>query len=117
MEAIYSSPDVVQSIGDFLTVRYTGVRAVPPPFLVSVSEAITTLGTNVPLELGTLLPTDRRRRYEWLEALKKGLGFPLVHVTHAPGGSIGNLHWVWHSTSSSTDKALMTAHATNHCKL
>ena len=85
------------------------MRAVPPPFLMSVSDAVTALGTNVPLELGTLLPTDRRRRFDWLEGLKNGLGFPLVHVTYAPGGSVGNLHWIWHSTASSIDEALMTA--------
>ena len=61
MDTVHSSPDVVHSIGDFLTFCYTGVCVVTPPFLTSVSEDITALGTNVPLEQGTLFPTDRWR--------------------------------------------------------
>ena len=48
MEAVHSSPDVVGSIGGFWTIYYTDVGAVPPPFLMSVIDAVTALGTNVP---------------------------------------------------------------------
>ena len=59
MEAVHSSPDVVQSIRDVFNMRYTGVHAVRPPFLMSMSNVVTALGINVPLELRTFLPTDR----------------------------------------------------------
>ena len=38
-----------------------------------------------------------------------GLDVPLIHVMYAPGSNIGNLHWIWHSTSVSIDDALNTA--------
>ena len=75
-------------VGEFLTVHYTSVRVYTPPFLVGINEAIKLLEPNVPMELGELLPVDRRRRYDWLEELNKGLEVPLVHVTYAPGSSI-----------------------------
>ena len=30
-------------------------------------------------------------------------------MTYAPGSNIGNLHWVWHCTSTSIDEALKTS--------
>ena len=38
----HSSPDFMQSIVNILTVRYTGVHAVPLPLLISMSDAVTT---------------------------------------------------------------------------
>ena len=40
--------------------------------------------------------------------LKKGLHVPLVHVSYAPGGNIGNLNWFWHSTATNINNALQT---------
>ena len=40
--------------------------------------------------------------------LKNGLQVPLVHVSFAPGGSIGNLNWLWYSTAKDIDNALQS---------
>lgn len=111
MEAIHtcSSTEPVQQISQYLTVMYTKSRVLTPAFLGPISVSLKSLGPNAPLELGRLLPTDRRRRYEWVEALKQGLDIPLVHVTYAPGSNIGNLHWVWHCTAENIDQALSTS--------
>ena len=37
---------------------------------------------------GNVASYGRRRWFDWLEAVKNGLGFFLVHVTYAPGGSV-----------------------------
>ena len=39
---------------------------------------------------------------------KKGLHVPLVHVSYAPGGNIGNMNWLWHSTATDINNALQT---------
>ena len=109
MEVVHSSTEVVRQISENLTVSYTERRVLPPTFLSPISDALKRLDHTTPLELGKLLPTDRRRRYEWLQALKGGLDVPLIHVTYAPGSNIGNLHWVWHCTSTSIDEALKTS--------
>ena len=96
MEDIHSSTEVVRQISENLTVHFTEHRVLLPPFLASISEALKDLGHNAPLELGKLLPSDRRRRYEWLHALKGGLEVPLIHLTYAPGSNVGNLHWIRH---------------------
>ena len=92
MEDIHSSTEVVRQIGENLTVHFTERRVLLPPFPASISEALKDLGHNAPLELGKLLPSDRRRRYEWLHALKGGLEVLLIHLTYAPGSNVGNLH-------------------------
>ena len=94
MQVVHSSQEVVRNISQNLTVRFTGVRAMPPTFLAPVCEAIVAAGPDVPQEVGALLPSDRRRRYEWMQEIKRGLQVPLVHVTYAPGSSVGNLHWI-----------------------
>ena len=109
MLAIHSSEEVVRNIGDNLTVRFTGVRACPPPFLSPVCKAIGETGSNIPLELGPLLPVDQRRRYDWMLEINQGLQVPLVHVTYAPGSSVGNLNWIWHSLATDIDSALQTS--------
>ena len=109
MQVVHSSQEVVRNISKNLTVRFTGVRAMPPSFLGPVCEAIVAAGPDVPLEVGALLPNDRRRRYEWMQEIKRGLQVPLVHVTYASGSSVGNLNWIWHSTATDIDSALLSS--------
>ena len=35
-----------------------------------------------------------------------GLDVPFIHVTYVPCSNMGNLHWIWHSTSAIIDDAL-----------
>ena len=106
MEVIHSSTEPVRQISQNLTVMYTKSRVLAPAFLGPISESLKSLGPNAQLDLAKLLPTVRRRRYEWVEALKQGLDIPLIHVTYAPGSNVGNLHWVWHCTAENIDEAL-----------
>ena len=107
--AIHSSEEVVRNIGDNLAVWFTGVRAFPPAFLSPVCKVVEAAGPNIPLELGPLLPVDRRRRYDWMLEIKQGLQVPVVHVTYAPESSVGNLNWIWHSLATGIDSALQTS--------
>ena len=94
MQAVHDSEEVVRSIGDSLTVRFTGVRLSPPPWTAPISEAVLAAGPDSPVELDGLLPDDRRRKYDRIVEVKKGLGVPLVHVTYSPGSNIGNITWI-----------------------
>ena len=105
MEDIRLSTEVVGEISENQTVHFTERHVLPPPFLASISEALKELGHNAPLELGKLLPSDRRMR---LHVLKGGLEVPLIHFTYAPGSNVGNVHWIWHCTATTIDDALCT---------
>ena len=108
MQAVHSAEEVVRNIGDSLSVRFTGVRHSPPPYTAPISEAVMAAGPETPVELGELLPSDRRRKYDWLMEVRNGLGVPLVHVTYSLGSNVGNLTWIWHSTATDIDSALQT---------
>ena len=103
---VHSSTKVVRRISVNLTVSYTECCVLPPAFLSFVSEDLKTLDPSTPLELRKFHPTDRRRRYECLQALKGGLDRPLIHMMYAPGSNIRNVHFVWHCTCTSIDEAL-----------
>lgn len=92
MDAVHSSTEVVRQISENLTVSYTDRHAFTPLCLSPISDALESQDDDTALEFGKFLPTDRRRRYEWLQSLKGGLCVPLIHVTYAPGSNIGNLH-------------------------
>ena len=106
MELIHSSPEIVRTVGKNLTVRYTQTRLQPPSYLSPLCDAVVSAGINVPVEIGQMLPADHRRKYDWVEEIRKGLRVPLVHVTYSPGSNIGNIHWIWHSDATSIDNAL-----------
>lgn len=108
MELVHKSPEIVRTVGENLTVRYTHARVLPPAYLSLLSDAVVSASLNVPVEIGQMLPTDRRRRYDWVEELRRALHVPLVHVTYSPGSNVGNIHWIWQSDASSVDNALQT---------
>lgn len=108
MELIHKSPEIVRTVGENLTVRYTHARVLPPAYFSPLSDAVVSAGLDAPVEIGRILPTDRRRRYDWVEELRKGLCVPLVHVTYSPGSNVGNIHWIWQSDATSIDNALQT---------
>ena len=94
MEAIHSSTEPVRQISQNLTVMYTKSWVLTPAFLGLISESLKSLGPNVSLELGKLLPTDRRRHYEHLDKSFKAGSTYLCHICI----NTGNLHWMWHCT-------------------
>lgn len=73
MNSLHASFTTARSIGDHLSVQFTCVRNAPPSYLHPIAEAISSAGPENPVELGNLLPGDRRRRYDWLQELKRGL--------------------------------------------
>ena len=60
MELIHNSPEIVRTVGENLTVRYTHTRLQPPSYLTPLSDAVVSAGINVPVEIGQMLPADRR---------------------------------------------------------
>ena len=60
------------------------------------------------LEESDLLSNDRRRRYEYIEEVKKGLKVPTILVTYSPGSNLCNLHWIWHTSATDINSALQS---------
>ena len=73
MQEIHTSSDTTRSVGENLTVCFTKARSSHPPYLQPVIDTVTAAGLQNPVELGPLLPVDRRRRYDWLEAIRQGV--------------------------------------------
>lgn len=71
MELVHKSSEIVRTVGENLTVRYTHTRVLPPAYLSPLSDAVVSAGLNVPVEIGQMLPTDRRRRYDWGRGTQK----------------------------------------------
>ena len=71
------------------------VRSIELLCLEGLSSAVEEAGPDVPVPLENFLPSERRRRYEYIENVKAGMNMPTVLVTYSPGGNIGNLHWIW----------------------
>ena len=115
MELVHKSPEIVRTVGENLTVRYTHACVLPPAYLSPLNDAVVSAGLNVPVEIGRMFPTDHRRRYDWVEELRKGLRVPLVHVTYSPGSNVGNIHWIWQSDATSIDNALHTVQQIIEC--
>ena len=42
----------------------------------------------------------------YVEHVKTGMKMPTVLVTYSPGGNIGNLQWIWHTTCTDISSAL-----------
>ena len=107
--------EIVRTVAENLTVRYTHAGVLPPAYLSPLSDAVVSAGLNVPVEVGRMLPTDRRRRYDWIQELRKGLHVSLVYLTYSPGSNVGNVHWIWQSDATSIDNALQTVQPIIEC--
>ena len=106
IQFIHSSNEVTRNVAEHLSVSYVDKCQRPSPIISSISNAITQIEPNTPLDLRPLLPDDRRRRYEWIQTLKHGLDVPIIHLQYSPGSNIGDLHWIWQCSASNIEDAL-----------
>ena len=106
IQFIHSSKEVTRNIAEHLSVSYIDKYHRLSPIMSPISDAITRIEPNTPLDLRPLLPDDRRRRYEWIQTLRRGLDVPIIHVQYSPGSNIGDLHWIWQCTATDIDDAL-----------
>ena len=102
MSLIHSSQQPVRNVGNSMSILYITPRHSPSSDLAQISSAISAADSYVPVDLQEFLPSDRRRRFDRLESLKKGLDVPIVLVTYAPGS---NLHWAWHTSDTDISSA------------
>ena len=108
MSLIHSSQQPVRSVGNSVSVLYIAPRHSPSSDLAQISSAISDADSDIPVDLQEFLPSDRRRRFDRLESLKKGLDIPIVLLTYAPGSNLINLHWAWHTSATDISTALQT---------
>ena len=108
MLELHTSQEQVRTIANSMTVQHLAARHTLEQCLQDLSSAVEEAGPDVPVPLENFLPNDRRRRYEYIEHVKTGLKMPTVLVTYSPGGNIGSLHWIWHTTCTDISSALQS---------
>ena len=79
-----------------------------PTELDAFSAAVSNAGINVAIDIDTLLPSDRRQRYDHIQLLKQGMSSPTILATYAPGGNVGSLHWLWKTDATEISSALQS---------
>ena len=47
------------------------------------------------VHIGEFTPSDRKKRYQYIQDLQKGLSKRCALCTYSVGGSLGNYHFVW----------------------
>ena len=95
MTSLHASSVPAPTVGNALTVEYISSRLTVPTELDAFSAAVGSAGVNVAVDIDSLLPSDRRQRYEHIQLLKQGMSSPAILATYAPGGNVGSLHWLW----------------------
>ena len=76
---------------------------------------ISPMDDNDEIFLNDIVPSDKQKRYAYPENIKKwGLPHRTTLLSHAPGGNVGNLHFLWKTPSdaSGSDKATNPARIT-----
>jgi len=64
--------------------------------LEDIHKSLVSKGCYKCVFLSDFLPSDARKRYNFLQCLEKtGLPFPIMLLTSSSGNNLGNLHFVW----------------------
>ena len=108
--ANHHSQQQVRSLENSLSVQLIQQRHTVPHSLAPLCKQIIDAGIDTPVSLqdADVLPQDRKRRYEYIESVKRGLQVPVIFLTHSSGGNNVNLHWIWHTTADSINSAFQT---------
>ena len=108
MTSLHASIVPARTFGNGLTVEYISSRLMVLTELDAFSAAVSSAGVNVAVDIDSLLPSDRRQRYDRIQLLKQGMSSPAVLATYAPGGNVGSLHWLWQTDSTEISSALQS---------
>ena len=109
INALHVSSAPVRTIGDNLSLEYLLPRLSVPIGIHGVDTAVKAVDMNVAVDIDNLLPRDRRKRYNFIQDVKKGLSSPTILVTYAAGGTIGSLHWLWRTDATDISSALTSS--------
>ena len=108
MLELHNSQEQVRTIGNSMSVHYLPPRHTSDQCLQDLESSVEQSDPDVAMSLESFLPDDRRRRYDCLECLKRGMKVPTVLVTYSPGGNVGNLHWIWRTSCTDISSALQS---------
>ena len=71
MVSLHASSVPAQTVGNALVAEYISSRLTVPTELDAFSAAVSNAGVNVAIDIDTLLPSDRRQRYDYFSFLSK----------------------------------------------
>ena len=106
--SLHASCVPARTVGNALTVEYISTRLTVPNELDAFSAAVSSAGFNVAVDIDSLLPSDRRQRYDRIQLLKQGMSSPAILATYAPGGNVCSLHWLWLTDATEISSALQS---------
>ena len=110
MNALHGSLSPTRTVADNLSVEFLTPRRSLSSDIVVFQEKLERSGTNVAIEIDELLPSDHRKRYDFIQRLKNGLLLPAIFATYSAGSNIGNIHWLWLTGDTDISSAIQSCH-------
>ncbi len=95
MKAVHGSEIPVRELSESLSVQVIPNSAVCFPCINSLSQSLKQLRPFQYMCLTEHCPDEPRKRYDYIQQLKRGLNVPVVLLTYSPGNNRGNLHFIW----------------------
>ena len=83
------------SVADNTTIAVLPANAFPSPHVKKLNDTILIKNPYEVVHIDEYAPADRKRRYTFIQDLRKGLSKRCVLCTYSVGGPVGNYHFVW----------------------
>ena len=84
-----------QSVADNTTITVLPTNAFPSPHVKKLNDTILTKNPYEVVHIDEYAPADRKKRYTFIQDLRKGLSKRCVLCTYSVGGPVSNYHFVW----------------------
>ena len=97
MKRNHKSPTPVREVSDHLVLKYLCPSSeLLSSSLLQINGLVSSLPPYNHSNINHLLPSDSLQKHRLVESLiSSGLSFPAMLLIYSPGGSLGNLHFMW----------------------
>ena len=110
---VHASPRPVREISDNLRVKFISSSSSLDVRVRHIEESLCGKEPYEFVNITEFLPTNAMQKHRLVEHLTTvGLSFPSVLLVYAPGSNVGNLHFVWRSSTDDASAAFEQSIAT-----
>ena len=110
---VHASPRPVREISDNLRVKFLSSSSSLDVRVRHIEESLCGKEPYEFVNITEFLPTNAMHKHRLVEHLTTvGLSFPSVLLVYAPGSNVGNLHFVWRSSTDDASAAFEQSIAT-----
>ena len=97
MKRNHKSLTPVREVSDHLVLKYLSQSSeLLSSSLLQINGLVSSLPPYNPSNVNHVLPSDSLQKHKLVESLiSSGLSFPAMLLIYSPGGSLGNLHFMW----------------------